>query len=114
MKIRTNYVSNSSSSSFVIHGWSSLSDKLKYKLENYNATAKKILKDNPDLPDNFFGYLDDEYCPWEFYPDDDTDTCDVCTTCDNFNMKALLSYLGVPFRINRDGGVQIQDELLEQ
>lgn len=105
MKIRTNYVSNSSSSSFVIRGWSSLSDKLKYKLENYNATAKKILKDNIDLPDDFFGYLDDEYCPWEFYPDDDTDTCDVCTTCDNFDMKALLQYLGVPFVIRQDGGV---------
>ena len=104
MKIRTNYVSNSSSSSFVIRKWSKLPEEIKDKLTLYEDTAKQILEYDSTLGGrgDYFGYFGD--WSWQFYENDVTDTCEVRTSMDNFDMKALLQYLGVPFVIQWDGG----------
>ena len=102
MKIRTNYVSNSSSSSFIIRKWSKLPVEIKDKLKLYEDTAKQILEYDSTLGgrEHYFGYFGD--WSWRFCIDDVTDTCEVRTGMDNFDMGKLLSYLGVPHISDRD------------
>lgn len=42
MKIRINYVSNSSSASFIIYNWFDLSDDKRYYITNYDANALEV------------------------------------------------------------------------
>ena len=99
MKIRQGFVSNSSSSSFVIHkGF--LSKAQVSKMFNYQEIVKEYLKDHP-IPDK--GYYDGEESPefdFSYYEDSwrltELDTSIFGdTSMDNFQFGDFLRYIGV-------------------
>lgn len=126
MKIRNGFVSNSSSSSFVIHNWFDLSEDKRYYIENYDINAlevwrkKKIkykkekelsgyIQDFPFIGEEY--YYDYEYenrqkydfgwinnsCRWKFIEDKENNSCIVKTSMDNFNMELWLRYNKIDF-----------------
>jgi hypothetical protein len=126
MKIRNGFVSNSSSSSFVIHNWFDLSEDKRYYIENYDINAleiwqkKKIkykkekelsgyIQDFPFIGEEY--YYDCEYenrqkynfgwinnsCRWKFIKNEEKNECIVKTSMDNFNMELWLRYNKIDF-----------------
>lgn len=123
MKIRSNYVSNSSSSSFIIHNWFDIPEDKRYYIECYDEGAfeiwhKKKLK-YEKFKDDFvycieYPFYGEEYqllepnkkynfgtlnniCRWRFEEDKETNTCKVSCSMDNFNMETWLKYNKVDF-----------------
>jgi len=83
MKIRTGFVSNSSSSSFTIKK-SDLNDLQIYAIRHHSSVSKEL----EDLGDDFF--YDDS---WSI--NEDKNSISGYTTMDNFDMEAFLSLIGV-------------------
>lgn len=71
MKIRANYVSNSSSASFIIYNWFDLSEDKRYYITDYDRNAlevwrKKKIKYRTDK--DLYGHIQDfPFCGEEYY-----------------------------------------------
>ena len=114
MKKREGYVSNSSSSSFVIINWSKLDDLTKDKVLNYPKYVRALwtwngipTDESNGLPESVrfdgiedeelrnlaheldFGWIDEG--SWSMSESDDV--LDLFTTMDNFDMGKWLAYL---------------------
>ena len=85
MKIRTGFVSNSSSASFVIKK-DNLTNEQVDKILNYYEETSKLSKKEQER----FDYIDKF---WEI----EDDECEIkgYTFMDNFNMEEYLDYIGV-------------------
>ena len=81
MKIRFDFVTNSSSSSFVIVK-SAITDEQKSKIFNYQEVAKEIMPE--DYIDDYWQVDEGEYFIRGF------------TIIDNFDMQKFLELIGVP------------------
>lgn len=79
MKVRLGFVSNSSSSSFVIAKVFLTADQA-YKIRNHSKFGKEMGMD----------YTEDTW-----YIDEDEGTINGCTTMDNFDMATFLENIGV-------------------
>ena len=82
MKIRYDYVTNSSSSSFVL-AKNAITDEQKQKIYDYEKIAPQVMSED-DYPPEGWGITEDEY----FIRGN--------TWIDNFNMCKFLTLIGVP------------------
>lgn len=103
MKMRTGFVSNSSSSSFVIKK-KNLTPLQIYSIHNHYAICV-FLKNNNLLPDKKDYDLSYFRQSWDIKETDEEIYGD--TTMDNFRMGEFLRFIGVPeevINIERDNG----------
>ena len=85
MKIRQSFVSNSSSSSFVINAKKITAHQL-YQIENYEEISKEYQSYHES----------DDYCSDNWYIDNHGGRIELSTHMDNFDMREFLDYIGVP------------------
>lgn len=108
MKIRNGYVSNSSSSSFIIYDWFDLSEEKRQFVKNYRENVLKLWKEK-NVPviedgDGFF-HVETEQLDfgwianneWFFEEYINENICTVWTVIDNFDMAKWLHYNNVKF-----------------
>jgi len=93
MKTRLGFVSNSSSSSFVLNKSKLTVDQI-YKIRDHFAVAKELAKDNEDWVGT------DIQDAWEIKEDEDRIA--LSTIMDNFDMRFFLTKIGVPENIIED------------
>ena len=91
MKIRSGFVSNSSSSSFIINK-AKLSDEQIYKIRNHIQEAIKVPNHN-----KLFDYVDKDDA-WNIVEEEGF--IEVSTNIDNFDMEAWLEYIGLEYEEN--------------
>lgn len=127
MKIRNGYVSNSSSSSFIIHNLDKLSDKTVDKIVHYDERCYQHLKKNgvkfrfcgkgcggmfggqsicPDVEFDSefdFGSLNDG-CRWNITINKEKNCIELDTMMTNFDMYKWLEFLGVEYEVIEDDG----------
>jgi len=118
MKVRKGFVSNSSSSSFVVPNLSELSEKTIDCIVNYDGRCYQFLKKqgakftrcgkgfsgmlggfsvfHTEYGSIGFGSLNDDY-RWSIEIDKDKNCIILKTDLDNFNMKGWLKHLGVEY-----------------
>jgi len=96
MKIRNGFVSNSSSSSFVIHK-RNLSETQIVKILNYQNEVEEYLKDNPLVYDD--NYMDNEfdfsYVEDTWYIKEYEDFIFGETSMDNFSFSTFFRFINV-------------------
>lgn len=136
MKTRSSFVSNSSSSSFIIYNWSKLPDDKKDKILHYkehvldeweragvNFVYEKGIGTHPvynkygedsegkiDVDSDYdFGYLDN--CDWRFREKPENGILEMATMMDNFDMERWMDYIGgFDYRWTGDNWGFFQDE----
>lgn len=91
MKIRLGFVSNSSSSSFMLYK-PEMTDKQIYAVQNHAAEYARI-KD-PEVRSAIYG--GDMYMSDSWRVTETEHTMKLYTSMDNFDMGEFLTYLGVP------------------
>jgi hypothetical protein len=125
VKIRLNYVSNSSSASFIVSNWFDIPKEKRDYIKNYDVNAFEIWKKEKikyktqeelngfiqDVPfcgeihffenvcsDDIlnFGWINDE-SRYEFIEDEENNTCRIETYMTNFFMENWLKYNNVEF-----------------
>jgi len=123
MKIRISFVSNSSSSSFIIYNWSQVPEEKKQKILNYKKSVleewQKLGVKFKEHQDNSFGIrpiysdfgkdassdgicMDSQYdfgfvggiCDWKFRERKENGILEMATMMDNFEMDKWMDYLG--------------------
>ena len=118
MKTRAGYVSNSSSSSFIITNWSNLPEDKKDKILNYqkhalnewNRLGVALVRDQSYIHPDYnqygensadkidvdseydFGYLD--HAGWLFKERPENGSLEMVTSMDNFNMEKWMDHIG--------------------
>ena len=115
MKIRSGFVSNSSSSSFVIRGWSKLTEEQRCAIEDYDLAVlsfslkegekllpidgsgyDKTVLEGRTVESERFGFINDS-CRHTFNYDKNKDIMNVFAHMDNFDMGEWLVHLKVDF-----------------
>lgn len=92
MKLKTDFVTNSSSSSFMIPK-SALTEKQMMMIRDHIHTANYLTKQYPNNENYKFGYIQERQ-QWMI---EETDhSISGHTSMDNFNMFAFLIAIGVP------------------
>ena len=111
MKQRERFVSNSSSSSFVVHNWNLLDDPTRDKILNpykyivdlWKSKGYGFVSDDKlqsahlvdhEGCDEDFGYVG-EWWPSKYHAENDT--IEFSTSMDNFDMIKWIKYLGVGY-----------------
>jgi len=99
MKIRKGFVSNSSSSSFVILTYH-LSKEQIDKILNYVEVVEEYLKDNPLPEKGYYDYdqkpeFDFSYYDWGWGIQEINDYIFGETSMDNFDFSEFLRYIGI-------------------
>lgn len=121
MKSRNGFVSNSSSSSYIIRGWSKLTIEQQDAIKDYdNACIGWCLVDGIELTPigegysedmiggrqadaGIFGYVNNE-CRHEFLYDKENDEMEIYAYMENFEMEEWLKHIGVEFETMKKGG----------
>ena len=99
MKTRLSYVSNSSSSSYMIPDLGGLSRDVVDKIINYDEACRNYILSQADQRfdvSSRFGALFDG-CRWDIEIDEENDRMLLFTDMDNFDMGTWLETLGVAF-----------------
>lgn len=87
MKRRNDFVTNSSSSSFIIAKSALTKDQI-YKIYDYKKLAASVLGEQEGL------YANDDFSVWEI--NEDEDYIEGNTIMDNFDMQSYLLAIGIP------------------
>ena len=90
MKYRNSFVTNSSSSSFIISKQHLTPMQVK-QINNYFEVAEEVQTEEDEYGFGIFGWLDND---WTIEEDEDY----ICGRCviDNFDMCTFLEYIGAP------------------
>jgi hypothetical protein len=121
MKARANYVSNSSSSSFIVFKWAEAPEEKrrmvleyqKYAVEEWRKHGIRTVVENGNIHPDYlsvgeeptgdgrigydseynFGWVQQSPC-WRFREDKELDILEMVTSMDNFNMEAWMNHIG--------------------
>jgi hypothetical protein len=93
MKIRTGFVSNSSSSSFILSTRQLTSDQIEFIKDYEKIIDIMIERKDPNLKNFDLSY---HRCKWEIEHDEDNRLLKFSTWMDNFNMFQWFAYLNIP------------------